>query len=187
MMRKHGKGWLWIPAACLLVLACPTFAADVAGQETAWKLLKRLAGTWDSYVVGQEERRAVISYHVTSRGSVLFEEFLGKEPGGVRSMVTAYHFDVDQLAATHYCGVGNQPRMPATSYDPERRLLRFEYWDVTNLADPQAYYTTDIELVFESDENAELRFRGITAGDPGEWQVHRLRRLTRRPYEREEP
>jgi len=116
---------------------------------------------------------------------VVLEEFLGKEPGGVRSMATAYHFDGAQLVATHYCGVGNQPRMRATSYDPAEKTLRLEYWDITNLGDPGQYYTTDIELLFESDEDVELRFRGRTAGELGEWQVHRLRRLTRRPYERD--
>ena len=46
---------------------------------------------------------------------------MGKTPGGVRAMATAYHFDEAQLVATHYCGAGNQPRMRAASYDPESR------------------------------------------------------------------
>ena len=45
--------------------------------------------------------------------------------------------------------------------------------------------TANIELYFEDDDNVELRFRGTTAGVEGEWAVHRLHRLTSRPYERE--
>ena len=61
-------------------------------------------------------------------------------------------------------------------------MLRFDFWDVTHLPDPKAYYTTNIELYFEDDDNAELRFRGTTAGTLGDWQVHRMRRLTSRPH-----
>ena len=100
-------------------------------------------------------------------------------------MATAYHMDGDGMVATHYCGAGNQPRMRAVSWDPKAKLLRFDFWDITHLPDPKAYYTTNIELYFQDDDHVELRFRGTTAGSEGEWQTHRMRRLTSRPYKRE--
>lgn len=152
--------------------------------EPAFEQLTRLAGTWDSYIVGRDDSQATISYHVTSDGSVVWEEFVGDEPDGVRAMATAYHLDGKDIVATHYCGAGNQPRMRGVSYDPASGSLRFEFWDITNLESPDAYYTTDIELRFLDDDHAELRFRGTEDGTQGQWQVHKLHRLTHRPFQR---
>lgn len=171
---------------CVLVLAVlvpsSVYAQTDDGYRSAWEQLKRLAGTWDSYRVGGEDRTQTISYHVTSGGSVVFEEFLGDTPDGVRAMATAYHMDGDDVVATHYCGAGNQPRMRSASYDPERRVLRLDFWDVTDLKSPDAYHTRQIELFFRDDDHAELRFRGTEDGiDETEWQVHRLSRRSDRP------
>lgn len=175
---------LWAPLVLTIAGAGTAAAADpTPDYDAAWAQLKRLAGTWDSHIVGREGRTSVISYHVTSNESVVFEEFLGEDPGDLRDMATAYHRDVDELVATHYCGARNQPRMRSVSYDPEERLLQFDFWDITNLPDPQAYYTTNIVLHFIDDDNAELRFRGTTDGTQGDWQIHKMRRLTRRAFE----
>lgn len=173
---------LLLAAVCLV----PARAARSAGFEQAWRALKQLSGTWEYTTVGRDHEPSVISYHVTSRGSVVWEEFLGSTPDEVREMATAYHLDVDELVATHYCGAGNQPRMKAISWDAEARILRFDFWDITHLADPEEYYTTDIELRFQGEDSAELRFRGIEDGAQGDWQIHQLRRLTRRVAERPE-
>ncbi len=170
--------------ALALLVSSVAQAGPADDYQAAWAQLKKLAGTWDSYLVGKEGREAVISYHVTGGSAVVFEEFIGDTPAGVRDMATAYHLDVDDLIATHYCGIGNQPRMRAVSYDPDARLLRFDFWDITHLPDQDEYYTTNIELYFEDDDNVELRFRGTSEGVQGDWMVHRLQRLTSRPYEK---
>lgn len=152
--------------------------------EAAWEQLKKLAGTWHRKNLDRGTE-GIVSYHVTGGDAVVFEEFMGDTPEGVRPMATAYHWDVDSVVATHYCSAGNQPRMRSASWDPETKMLRFGFWDVTGLQDPDEYHTTDIELYFEDDDNVELRFRGITAGVQGEWTVNRMRRLTSRPHESE--
>lgn len=165
-------------------LAPPAARAEPNTDFTgAWQALKSLSGTWSYTTVGRDHPPSVISYHVTSRGSVLLEEFLGDTPEEVRSMATAYHLDVADLVATHYCGAGNQPRMKAVSWDPEARILRFDFWDITHLADPQDYYTTNIELRLQSEDSAELRFRGREEGELKDWQIHRLERLSERVFE----
>lgn len=183
---------LALTATC--VVAVPARAQDVAPGTTsvepatdylgAWDKLKTLSGTWTSHIVGNDDEQTIISYHVTGGDRVVFEEFLGDTPDGVRDMATAYHLDVDGLVATHYCGAGNQPRMRGASWDPRNNVLRFDFWDITNLADPAAYYTTNIELEFKDADNVELRFRGRTDGvQQDDWQVHRLRRLTTRAHD----
>lgn len=177
-----------IRIAALLVLlgTAPAAVAADHSYDDAWTALQELAGTWQLTREGREGPPGLVTYHVTSRGSVVFEEFVGKTPGGVRNMATAYHLDGDELVATHYCGAGNQPRMKATSWDPESRTLRFDFLDITHHEDPNDYYTTNIELQFVDDGHAVLRFRGRIDGEmQAKWAENNLKRLTSRPHERE--
>lgn len=171
----------------VLALGVPASAPAAQSDEysAVWEQIKKLSGTWERYREGGDGNKSVVSYHVTGGDVVVWEEFLGDTPDGVRNMATAYYLDGDGLVATHYCGAGNQPRMRAASWDPEAKVLRFDFWDITNLSAPDAYYTTNIELYFESDDEIELRFRGTTAGETGDWQINHLSRLTTRAHERE--
>jgi len=167
----------------LLLIAVLAFSSRTAAEpspayDEAWQRLKSLAGDWERHRA--DGGAEVVRYHVTGGEKVVWEEFLGRTPDGVRSMATAYHLDGDDIRATHYCGAGNQPRLRAATWDPERQVLRFDFVDVTNLKASDAYYTTGIELQFEGDDRVELRFQGTEAGQLGEWQTHSLRRLTTR-------
>jgi len=51
-------------------------------------------------------------------------------------MISVYHLDGDRLILTHYCEVGNQPRMQATSFDPKSNEIDFNFLDATNMPIP---------------------------------------------------
>lgn len=59
-------------------------------------------------------------------------EILGHE-----DMVSIFHMDGERLLVTHYCAIGNQPRM-AASVSPDGKTFTFNYVDATNLASPDA-------------------------------------------------
>lgn len=59
-------------------------------------------------------------------------EIVGKE-----DMISMFHMDGSRLLLTHYCAVGNQPRMQA-SVSPDGKTFTFTYVDATNLASPEA-------------------------------------------------
>jgi hypothetical protein len=61
-------------------------------------------------------------------------------------MLTVYHMDGKRLLLTHYCMVGNQPRMEAKSYDPATGQLEFRFLDITNLASPSAPHMRNATL-----------------------------------------
>ena len=76
-------------------------------------------------------------------------------------MVTVYHRDVDQLMLTHYCHVGNQPRMRTKGVDDFCELF-FDFAGGTNL-DP----ARDTHM-------HSLRMRFIDADHVhSEWQLYR--------------
>jgi hypothetical protein len=57
------------------------------------------------------------------------------DPGGPMEMVTMFHQDGPSVMVTHYCAVGNQPRMVAKS-GPKPGVIEFTFKDVTNLTSP---------------------------------------------------
>jgi len=67
---------------------------------------------------------------MTGGGSAVLSEIqVPKE-----DMVSMIHLDgPDRLLLTHYCAVGNQPRMQA-SVSSDAKVITFNYVDATNLA-----------------------------------------------------
>lgn len=86
----------------LLGLASTALASD--GKATFEKM-KSLSGTWKATFHGNE---TTVKYRVTSAGSAVEETM---DPGSDHEMVTMYFLDGDTLMLTHYCAMGNQPRL----------------------------------------------------------------------------
>src|SRR5207302_4607908 len=96
--------------------------ASQGGDKTAPKLptprtnaalekMKKLAGTWflaDKDGKATDQVASVIK--VTAGGSVVHETLF---PGQPQEMVSVYKVDGPDLIMTHYCVLGNQPRMKA--------------------------------------------------------------------------
>ena len=75
------------------------------------EVLKSLAGEWVALDKdGKPTDTIVSSIRVTSAGSAVLETLF---PGTDHEMVTLYHLDGADLILTHYCMMGNQPRMRA--------------------------------------------------------------------------
>ena len=73
------------------------------------EFLQHLDGTWDGDF-GDEMGKGVFEFHITAGGSAVEErEMLGTP----MEMVTVYYMDGADLVGTHYCMLGNQPRVVA--------------------------------------------------------------------------
>lgn len=83
-------------------------ATASGAKSSSLDRIKSLAGEW--VLADKPNDPPHCTYRVVSGGTAVMEELM---PAGEENMITMYHLDGDALVMTHYCGLGNQPRMKA--------------------------------------------------------------------------
>jgi hypothetical protein len=129
-------------------------AAGDPGADTAaaFARLQALVGEWVT-----EDAKESLTYELVAGGTALIErETAPNRP----TMLTLYHRDGNRLVLTHYCMVGNQPRMAARPFDSAKNELAFEFLDATNLASTAAghMHGTTIRFVDANHIETEWQF-----------------------------
>jgi hypothetical protein len=121
-----------------LGLGLPLSAAEKT--DPSWGRLKSLVGDWEGSYEGKPSH---VSYKLVSNGTVLMETMEGPDAS---QMVTLYHPDGASLLMTHYCSMGNQPRMRSKGLQDGR--LDFAFVDAANLRSPGEHRMTRLVLSF---------------------------------------
>ena len=111
----------------------------------AWEKVKSLVGEWQGTSEGNPYR---VSYKSVSNGTAIMETIEGPEAA---QMVTLYHPDGTSLLMTHYCSMGNQPRM--RSKGMEQGKLTFAYVDATNIASPEQMRMSRLVMTFPDSDH----------------------------------
>jgi hypothetical protein len=124
-MRLAASLLLAATAAATLHAAEPNAAPD---GRAALERIKALAGDWEGTVTTPDGPKVSVVYRVTSSGSAVLEDLF---PGTDHEMITMYHLDGDALVLTHYCAMGNQPKMRLAEATPAG--LRFDFAGGSNL------------------------------------------------------
>ncbi len=81
---------------------------DNRAARSTFERLKQLAGDWVPASPGGGAGEVVERYRVTSGGNAVVVTHF---PGTDHEMVTVYCREGDRVVLTHYCHLGNQPRM----------------------------------------------------------------------------
>lgn len=140
-MRKFASTLI---VAIALISACASAQTDA---QKAFTAIKNLPGTWEGK--GADGHPFQVTFKVVSGGSAVESEILVPN----EDMISMFHMDGDnRLMMTHYCGVGNQPRMQA-SVSPDGKTIAFAYVDVTNLASPEAGHMEKMVLTLIDDSH----------------------------------
>jgi len=121
---------LRIALSLSLLLAATAALAQTATQKS-FDQLKTLTGSWEGK--SADGKPVQVSFRDTAGGSALMSEILGHGPENMISMFTLD--GPNRIVLTHYCSVGNQPRMAATA-SPDGKTFTFDYFDATNLKTP---------------------------------------------------
>jgi hypothetical protein len=122
----------------------------------AFKKLCELQGEW-SGTSFDGAKTLNLRYVIASKGSVVIEFYRHhfKNRDMDDEMVTVYHPDGDSLMLTHYCTLGNQPRMVADLEGDYLSTLAFAYQSATNLTHHACLRMSGVTFHFEG----ENRFR----------------------------
>lgn len=110
----------------LALAAMPVPATPAENASAVFDSLKGLVGEWEG--TNARGRTVKVNFRLTAADTVLVESW---DMGNGRSSMTLYHRDKADLMATHYCPLGNQPRLVLTDGPPDR--LAFTFKDATNL------------------------------------------------------
>jgi hypothetical protein len=145
----------------MLLIAFFAFAATARADEKTtsaanarFETLKRLAGDWVE--VGKDGKptdKLVSSIRTTAAGSVVQETLF---PDTDHEMVTMYHLDGGNVVLTHFCILGNQPRMRA---EPgESKKLVFRFIGGTNLKSEDEHHMNQATLTILGDDHFQAEW-----------------------------
>ena len=126
-----------------LALAMAVFAAEPANP--GWEKVKSLVGEWEGTADGRPYR---ISYKSVSNGTAIMETIEGPEAA---QMVTLYHPDGAAMVMTHYCSMGNQPRMRSKGLD--KGTLAFAFLDATNIVSAEQMRMSRLVMSFPDSDH----------------------------------
>ncbi len=133
------------------ILLALTFTAALAAHaqtdaQKAFSTLKNMPGTWEGK--GEDGQPLQVNFKVVSGGTAVMSEIQGNHSP---DMISMFNMDGSRLLLTHYCSMGNQPRMQA-SVSPDGKTFTFNYLDATNLSSPDAGHIEKMVLTV-LDEN----------------------------------
>ncbi len=149
------KKFLMLAALLLVVPAVYGAGSEPSAMDAkaAFHRLRSLVGRWEAKT---DQANIQVTYELIAGGSALVERQLIEN---MPPMETVYYLDGSRLLLTHYCMLGNQPRMQATAFDAGTGELKFEFLDITNLASPGALHMHSGTFRFVDDDHLV-----------GEWQ-----------------
>ena len=135
----------------VFVLAATAHTQDKTPAVQGFERLKTLEGEWIDVdgVFGAKGAVAVI-YRVTGAGHTVVETFPVKT---ANEMVTVYHIDRKDVALTHYCSGGTQPRMRSKGLDGN--TLTFDFAGGANIDPATTSHMHGVKFEFVSSD--ELR------------------------------
>ncbi|MDZ4853357.1 MAG: hypothetical protein SGJ26_00595 [Nitrospirota bacterium] len=110
--------------------------------------LASLVGEWQGK--DPDGKRMAVSYQWTGGGTSLVETMTKAQKP---MMMTMYHADKGSLMLTHYCKLGNQPRMRADMTDADAKTLAFNFIDITNLAQPTDPHMHKVSFTFQDQDH----------------------------------
>jgi hypothetical protein len=146
---------------------CCTAPANRASAATNAKFdkLKKLAGVWQS---GDEDKDGnpdgAAIFRVVSGGTTVAEFLM---PGTEHEMVTMYTVDGDSILATHYCSLGNQPRMRSKAAGAAN-VLAFDFVDGANMASTDDMHIHSLTYTFSDDDHITADWKAYDKNKPSE-------------------
>jgi hypothetical protein len=153
----------------LLALQLAAYGDDKTGKlpapptNSGLEKMKKLAGTWlAADKDGKPTDQVVSIIKVTAGGSAVHETLF---PGQPHEMVSIYTVEGPDLVMTHYCVLGNQPRMKADPKSPANQIC-FQFSGGSNLDPKKDKHMHAATLTIVDDSHIEIAGVGWEGGAP---------------------
>ena len=152
------KGGLMRPHILLLVLggslwglwSGPAMAEHPSLLPMPFELVKELVGTWQGSKQTLDGQEIItVEYILTAKGTAVIERMY---PGTPKEMVSIYAQDGHQMVMTHYCLLGNQPRM-RTGSPVNGNSMTLSYIDGTGMRSFHDKHMHELTLTFIDDRH----------------------------------
>jgi hypothetical protein len=153
---------LSVAALVSVVVADDKKAGAKVAPAEALDRLKGMAGEWKSSGGGEhDDGGKKVVYRVISGGTTVMETLM---PGSKHEMVSMYHLDGNDLKMTHYCAVGNQPRMKfdQTASSPDRYVFVFD--GGTNFDPSTDMHIHGVTFTFKGKDSVVADWEGYEKG-----------------------
>ncbi|HEV3144631.1 MAG TPA: hypothetical protein VGZ47_12150 [Gemmataceae bacterium] len=143
----------------------PAAAKAPAATNPAFEQLKKLAGTWvEADKDGKPTDKVMSVIKVTAGGSAVQETLF---PGQPMEMLSVYHLDGSDLVMTHYCMLGNQPKMKADPKSPKNQI-RWQFAGGTNFDPAKDMHMHEGTVTIIDDDHMEFSGCAWVNGKPAE-------------------
>jgi hypothetical protein len=135
--------------ALCLSIAVADEAKKPQAKSDNLKAICALEGTWTqvSPAPPQGQKPPALVFRPTAGGSAVMETM---NPGSDHEMLNVYTEDDKGVLLTHYCLMGNQPRMRLTSI--KDGVLTFEYVDAGNLKSRDEAHMDGLVITVKGDQ-----------------------------------
>ena len=147
-------------AASAALQAADSKSNPPSNADASFARLKTLVGEWEA---NTSSGKVHLSYELVSGDTALLERASSET---MPSMVTLYYVDGGRLLLTHYCMIGNQPRMQAKALNPDTGELDFQFLDATNLPNPGAGHRHNAKLRIVDNSHVVSEWQFYENGQP---------------------
>ena len=163
----------------LLSLICGNgFATEGYPTQTAkaspeFERIKMLVGKWEgTSATGAQTEPAQVEYHLTSGGSAVVETLFSGTP---HEMVSVYHDEKGKLSMTHYCMLGNQPKLDLMSSD--KTSMNFDLSPSSAIDPAHETHMHSLKLTFDGSDNAAQNWTLFENGQAKQTTMITLKRV----------
>ncbi len=141
---KYSKS-LWVVITAVLFAATFSAHAGQNGNSTSLDGLKSLVGDWTA--TDADGKPFSTSFRLISNNTALEETVNSAHD---TQMVSIYSADGPRVAMTHFCSIGNQPRLETPSERPNPNEFAFPFTGATNFASPNDQHMHRMVITMES-------------------------------------
>ena len=147
----------------LLALAAVVHGETKPVPHASLERLKKLAGVWvEADKDGKPTEKVVSVFKVIGGGTTVHETIF---PGTPMEMVSVYHLDQRDLVMTHFCVLGNQPRMKADPKSPQG-TIQWNFAGGTGFDPAKDKHMHEATLTVVDDDHIEVNGVAWDGGAP---------------------